>query len=239
MTRPLVGITVRHEELNPKRTHHNIYPYDYQFTSYARRVAEAGGIPVWLPNVGGEVDPGLYVQRVDLLLLSGGEDVHPKEYGEEIASDTVQVRVDRDAFELPLIRAFWEAGKPILAVCRGLQVLNVALGGTLYQDLACFPNAGQHEMEGNEYTRSHTVRIIPGSRLANALGADELTVNTSHHQMIKDVAPGLRAVAWSAPDGIIEAAEGTDERPVVGVQWHPEMMDDDASKRLFAALLKS
>jgi len=239
MNKPLVGITVRHEELNPKRTHHNIYPYDYQFSAFARRVAEAGGIPVWLPNITKGVDPAHYVQRVDMLLLSGGEDVHPKEYGEKIESDTVKVRADRDAFELPLIRAFWEAGKPILAVCRGLQVLNVALGGTLYQDLSCFPKAGKHVREGNEYTTTHTVRIIPGSRLATALGSDELTVNTSHHQMLKDVAPGLRAVAWSTPDGIIEGAEATDERAVLGVQWHPEMMEDQASSKLFQFLLKS
>jgi len=239
MSRPLVGITVRHEELDLTRKHHNIYPYDYQFTAFARRVAEAGGLPVWLPNLNRGVDPTMYVQRVDILLLSGGEDVHPKEYGEKVTTDSLKVRADRDAFELPLIRAFWEVGKPILAVCRGLQALNVALGGTLYQDLSMFPNAGHHTREGNEYTRSHPVRIIPGSRLATALRVDEVTVNTSHHQMIKDVAPGLRAVAWSAPDGIIEAAEATDERTVVGVQWHPEMMDDDASRRLFAFLMKA
>lgn len=238
MSQPLVGITVRHEELDPKRTHHNIYPYDYQFSAFARRVAEAGGIPVWLPNLAQGVDPALYVQRVDVLLLSGGEDVHPKEYGEKVETDTLTVRPDRDAFELPLVRAFWEAGKPILAVCRGLQLLNVALGGTLYQDLSFFPNAERHTREGHEYAQTHPVRIIPGSRLANALGTDELPVNTSHHQMIKDVAPGLRAVAWSAPDGIIEAAEATDERPVMGVQWHPEMMEDDASRRLFEAMMK-
>jgi putative glutamine amidotransferase len=136
------------------------------------------------------------------------------------------------------VRGFWEAGKPILAICRGLQVLNVALGGSLYQDLAQFPRAAAHTREGNEYARTHAVRIIPGSRLESALGTDELVVNTSHHQMIKDVAPGLRAVAWSAPDGIVEAAEASDERPVVGVQWHPEMMDDESSRRLFRFLIK-
>ena len=138
---------------------------------------------------------------------------------------------------MPLIKAFWAAGKPIFAVCRGLQALNVALGGTLYQDLAAFPDAARHTRDGHEYARTHAVRIIPGSRLAQVCGCDELTVNTSHHQMIKDVAPGLRAVAWSAPDGIIEGVEASDDHPVLGVQWHPEMMNDAASERLFRQAL--
>jgi len=237
MSKPLIGITCRHEERDPKRTYHNIYAYDYQFTRFAERVAAVGGIPVWLPNISESVDFEDYLKRIDVLLLSGGEDVHPKHYKEKINSDTVKVREARDDFELPLVRAFWEAKKPIFAICRGIQTLNVALGGTLYQDLADFPGAAPHKRNGKEYARTHAVRIIPGSRIAKICGTDELTVNTSHHQMIKDVADGLRAVGWSAPDGIIEAVEATDSRRVFGVQWHPEMMEDDSSDRLFAAMV--
>ena len=239
MARPLVGITTRYEPYDAERTYHNVYPYDYQFSQYAERVARAGGLPVWIPNVADSLEPEAYLESVDMLLLSGGEDVHPKHYKEEIQTDTMKLREERDRLELPLIRAFWEEKRPVLAVCRGIQSLNVALGGTLYQDLVLFPNAGEHRREGPKYARTHAVRIIPDSTLAQVCGSDELMVNTSHHQMIKDVAPGLRAVAWSAPDGIIEAVESTDERPVLAVQWHPEMMDDESSDRLFKRLIQS
>lgn len=237
MSKPLVGITCRHEPHNPKRKHHNIYAYDYQFVAFATAVAKAGGIPVWLPNVVDSLDAQDYLARIDILLFSGGEDVDPKHYKEEITQDNVIVREARDQFELPLAKAFWDAGKPIFAICRGIQLLNVALGGTLYQDLKQFPNADKHTRDGKEYLRTHPVRIIPGSRLARVCGCDECSVNTSHHQMIKDVAPGLRAVAWSAPDGIIEAVEATDDRRVFGVQWHPEMMDDEPTRRLFQHMI--
>lgn len=237
MRKPLVGITTRHEPFDAARKHHNVYPYDFQFTTYARRVAKAGGLPVWLPNVSDAVDPQAYLERIDVLLLSGGEDVAPGEYGETPSTDTLNVREDRDRFELPLVRAFWNEKRPILAVCRGLQTLNVALGGTLYQDLEQFPNAAEHRRNGREYTRTHEVRIIPDSQLARLVGSDEFRVNTSHHQMIKDIADGLRAVAWSSPDGLIEAVEPTDDRPVLAVQWHPEMMDDEASDRLFKQIV--
>ena len=233
MSKPLVGITCRHEPRDPKRKHHNIHPYDYQFVLFAQRVAQAGGLPVWLPNVDGDVTAADYVGNLDILVLSGGEDVHPKHFNEKIVAKNVDVREARDQFELPVARAFWEAQKPIFAICRGVQLLNVALGGTLYQDLEQFPNAEEHTRDGNEYDRMHPVRVIPGSKLARICGCDEFAVNTSHHQMIKDVAPGLRAVAWSAPDGIIEAVEASDGRQVYGVQWHPEMMDDDTSRRMF------
>jgi putative glutamine amidotransferase len=238
MARPLVGITCRHEELDLKRTYHNIHPYDYQFVPFAERVARAGGIPVLLPNIPGLLEPGLWLEKIDILVLSGGEDVHPKHYKEKIRADNLNLRRERDAFELPLVQAFWEEQRPIFAICRGIQVLNVALGGTLYQDLSLFPNATDHTREGHEYERKHTVRIIPDARLAQICGCDEFSVNTSHHQVIKDVAPGLRAVAWSAPDGIIEAVEASDGRPTLGVQWHPEMMSDDTSERLFRQLVK-
>ena len=237
MRKPLVGITTRHEPYNAARKHHNVYAYDFQFSQYAARVARAGGLPVWLPNVADDISPELYLERIDVLLLSGGEDVDPRHYGEEPGTDTLEISAERDRFELPLVRAFWNKKRPILAVCRGIQTLNVALGGTLYQDLAMFPHAAEHRRDGSEYARTHTVRVIPDSQLARVINGDEFTVNTSHHQMIKDLADGLRAVAWSAPDGIIEAVESADDRPVLAVQWHPEMMDDAASDRLFKQIV--
>lgn len=238
MAKLLVGITCRHEAHDANRTDHNIYPYDYQFSSYAHRVARAGGIPVWLPNIADALEPGEWLGKIDVLLLSGGEDVHPERYKEQITADNLRISQDRDGYEFPLIRAFWKEQRPVVAMCRGLQVLNAALGGTLYQDLKQYPNACEHTRTGPEYSRTHSIRIIPDSRLAKICGGDELAVNTSHHQMIKDIAPGLRAVAWSAPDGIIEAVEASDGRPVIGVQWHPEMMDDESSDSLFRTLIE-
>lgn len=237
MRKPLVGITTRHQPYDAARTYHNVYAYDYQFTTYAKRVAQAGGLPIWLPNVTDGTDATEYLNRIDVLLLSGGEDVDPSYYGEKPSTDTLQLSADRDRFELPLVRAFWAEKRPILAVCRGLQTLNVALGGTLYQDLEQFPNASEHRREGRAYGRTHGIRLIPDSQLARLLENDEFTVNTSHHQMIKDTADGLRAVAWSTPDGLIEAVESADDRPVLAVQWHPEMMEDAASDRLFKWIL--
>lgn len=238
MAKPLIGITCRHEAHDDKRAYHNIYPYDYQFSQYALRVARVGGIPVWLPNIPDAIDPRDWLDKIDVLLLSGGEDVHPKRYKEKILSDKIKISEDRDRFELPLVQMFWEEQRPVVAMCRGLQTLNVALGGTLYQDLDHYPNACDHTRGGSAYSRTHAIRIMPDSRLAQICGGDEITVNTSHHQMIKDIAPGLRAVAWSAPDGIIEAVEASDGRPVIGVQWHPEMMDDESSDSIFKKLIE-
>lgn len=173
------------------------------------------------------------------LLLTGGEDVDPRHFGAPPHSALGDVHAERDAFELALVRAARDRGLPTLAICRGMQVANVALGGTLIQDIASeWPNALAHDSGRPRNERVHDVRVEPGSRLARALDSDALQVNSMHHQAIELLADGLIAVAY-APDGIIEGAEWTgDAWWMVGAQWHPEELTatpEPWDRTLFAA----
>jgi putative glutamine amidotransferase len=198
-------------------------------------VAAAGGVPVLLPPV-----PGIAaaVGRLDGLVLTGGGDIDPASYGAQAHPRTGGVSTERDKAELDLLAAALAAGLPVLGICRGLQLLNIARGGTLHQDLASLESAldpGHTPQPGT--FGSHPVRVAAGSMLAAILGADRpLAVPTAHHQAIDRLGSGLTATAWAA-DGIIEAAElaGGEHHPfVIAVQWHPEAGDDP---RLFHALV--
>jgi putative glutamine amidotransferase len=181
------------------------------------------------------------LDRIDGLLLSGGYDVCPGLFGEETLNDSVEIDGLRDEAEMPLIRAAVERDIPILAICRGVQILNVALGGTLIQDLPTQRDSRiRHRQEGERQMSSHAVCIIPNSRLREIVGSDEVDVNSFHHQSLQRVADGLSVVA-TAPDGVIEAVERSDSRFVVGVQWHPEEMTEvsDEAKRLFESFVKA
>ncbi|HEX5635395.1 MAG TPA: gamma-glutamyl-gamma-aminobutyrate hydrolase family protein [Gemmatimonadales bacterium] len=160
---------------------------------------------------------------VEGLLLTGGDDVDPALYGEAPHPTFDVSEPGRDAFEIDLVRRALAADIPVLAICRGLQVLNVALGGTLVQDIPSEPGAWlQHDAEGPPNTLAHTVTVAPGSCLASLLGPDETRgVNSRHHQAIRAVGHGVVVTAVS-PDGVIEAAEVPYARFCVGVQWHPE-----------------
>lgn len=181
--------------------------------------------------------------RMDGLLLSGGVDVHPRLYGEEVHARCGAISEVRDDVELALIRWARADRKPVLAICRGIQTLNVALGGSLYQDIeAMVPRAVRHDCHsGNGRNHvAHDVVVSPGSRLAHLVGTDLLPVNSFHHQAIKDLALGLTVTAW-APDGIIEAVEEEGRPFVLGVQWHPEELaaEDGRAQRLFDALVEA
>lgn len=211
---------------------------------YTEQVAAAGGVPVLLPPLPGSETA---VPRLDGLILTGGGDIDPAEYGAQPHPRTARVSPERDRSEFALLAAALAAGLPVLGICRGLQVLNVFLGGTLHQHLADLPGSAQagHSLRPGTFG-SHRVRIAPGSRLAGILGADgdgsrEFTVPTAHHQAIDRLGDGLIAAAW-ATDGMIEAVEltrpadrGTGQHPfVIAVQWHPEAGGDP---RLFQALI--
>jgi putative glutamine amidotransferase len=156
-------------------------------------------------------------------LLSGGYDCDPCLFGEEKLNESVEIDSRRDEWELPLVRAAVERGMPILAICRGIQSLNVALGGTLYQDLpAQMPTDIHHRQTEGRAVATHSIEVDPNSRLAAIIGPN-MEVNSFHHQSLKRIADGLRVVA-SAPDGVIEAVEGTGEEFLIGVQFHPEEM---------------
>jgi putative glutamine amidotransferase len=189
---------------------------------YVESVKRAGGEPVVLSNAD---DPAAVVGKVDGLLLTGGLDVDPSLYG-EAAHETTHIAPERDRFEVPLSKAAMDQDLPIFAICRGVQVLNVAGGGSLVQDIPSTVTSDlNHSVDLPKNHVAHSVRITAGTRLAAALGphADLGTcpVNSRHHQSVKEVAPGFLVSAVS-PDGVVEAIERPDRTFCVGVQWHPE-----------------
>lgn len=212
--------------------------------TYVDAVVAAGGAPLLLPPLDDLVVLRTLYDQVDGLLLAGGGDISPTLYGEEPHERLGMIDPLRDASELPMARWAVAEGKPVLGICRGVQVLNVALGGTLYQDIgAQLATDLVHDLSyRNEDWAflAHEVHIEAGSRLGGLLGSETIMINSLHHQSIKDVAPGLRPVAW-APDGVVEALEGVNGAFVVGVQCHPEALQGEADPRwraLFRALVE-
>ncbi|MBN1137347.1 MAG: gamma-glutamyl-gamma-aminobutyrate hydrolase family protein [Anaerolineae bacterium] len=239
MTTPIIGIVCMDDR--PQDGEHG--PRFGQNQSYAHAVARAGAAPLLIPLLAGEALLRALYDKIDGLLLPGGVDVHPKRYGEEIHEKCGSISEIRDEVELVLIRWAMADHKPLLAICRGIQVLNVALGGSLYQDIrAQVPEADRHDCHTSHARNqvAHDVAIAPDSRLAYLVGTGLLPVNSFHHQAVKEVAPGLM-VSAQAPDGIIEAVEGEGRPFVLGVQWHPEEMaaEDDRAQWLFDALVEA
>jgi len=190
---------------------------------YVDGVERAGGVPVILPVL----DPDwveYFLPVVNGILLTGGGDVAPSRYGAMPTAETQNVDPMRDAFEIRLIQAAIEADMPLLATCRGMQVLNVAMGGSLVQHV---PHATGQEHDRVDRWREgvHRVKIEPDSHLAEAMGATEVEVNSIHHQAVDQAAPGTRAVAW-ADDETVEAIEVPGSPHIVAVQWHPELLED-------------
>jgi len=195
-------------------------------TAYVRALEGAGLVPLAVPTMLAADRAGAALAAVRGLVLTGGEDVAPARYGAVPHPRLGDVDPVRDAAELALIAAARARGLPILAICRGIQILNVALGGTLYQDLDSErPGPVPH----NDETGRHPVHVEAGSLLERTLGTRSASVNSRHHQAIRDLAPGLKAVAW-ADDGIIEGAEPSDAKEpwMVAVQWHPEDLTERA-----------
>ena len=195
-------------------------------TAYVRALERAGLVPLAVPTLLAPERAGAALAAVRGLVLTGGEDVAPDRYGAAPHARLGDVDPVRDAAELALIAAAQARRLPILAICRGIQILNVALGGTLYQDLESErPGPVPH----SDAPRGHAVRVEAGSLLERTLGTRSASVNSRHHQAIRDLAPGLKAVAW-ADDGVIEGAEPADRAApwTVAVQWHPEDLSERA-----------
>jgi putative glutamine amidotransferase len=192
---------------------------------YADKITQAGGVPVLLPPVAGISDA---LRRLDGLVLSGGGDVDPARYGAERDAACGPASAVRDEAELDLCTAAMSSGLPLLGICRGLQVINVALGGTLHQHLPDVVGHDGHSPREGAYDR-HNVTVAASSDLARVLGRSEAEVPTHHHQAIDKIGRGLVATAW-ADDGIIEAVEfdhsGLSAPAMLAVQWHPEVGDD-------------
>jgi putative glutamine amidotransferase len=194
--------------------------------TYTRAVHRAGGTPVILPPLMTTEDLPVLLHRLDGLILSGGEDLDPSRYGQTPGPYLGRVDDVRDTGELALVRAWLPQAKPLLAICRGHQVLNVALGGTLIQDIAAsLPNALDHAfVPARPMERTvHTVDLQPNSRLAQLLGDEPVAVNSAHHQAVAEVGHDL-VVTAHAPDGVIEGLELPNHRFCLSVQWHPEAM---------------
>ena len=216
----------------------------YVNAAYLNAVQQAGGVPVPLPP---QLEPGAraeILKHVSGVLLTGGGDVDPARFGEAAHPTTCEVSGARDELEIDLTQWALARRAPLLAVCRGLQVLNVALGGSLYQDIPSEPGSpldhSQTGLQGKARNVTvHQVKVREGSRLAAILGTLDVDVNSFHHQAIKQLGRGLADVAW-APDSIVEGVELVDPAQfVVGVQWHPEELvaQDRAAFNLFAALV--
>jgi putative glutamine amidotransferase len=210
--------------------------------AYVRALLAAGGVPLVLSPLMGTSFVGRALEGVDGLLLTGGEDIHPSWYGAEASPLLSPPSRERDLFELALFAVARQRELPILGICRGIQLINVGLGGTLFQDLPTErPGAVDHRPDTPRDARSHRVRLQPGTRAAAALGTTSVTVNSSHHQAIKDLAPGLLATGWT-DDELIEAAETPADGPwLLAVQWHPEEMHADTrapERGLFEALVR-
>jgi len=204
-------------------------------TAYVRALTRAGMVPVLVAPL---LDPDAacsVLDRVQGLVLSGGEDVEPARYGAKPHSKLGETDAARDAVELALIAGAERRRLPVLAICRGIQILNVALGGTLYQDLA---SERPGPIDHTDTSARHAVRVEPRTRLHRAVDAETAMVNTRHHQAIRDLAPGLRATAWAA-DGVIESVEprGMNAPWTLAVQWHPEEDLDEAVFGSFAEAL--
>lgn len=234
--KPLIGITMSRIEAGRCLNYGEMATVPQP---YIDAVVAAGGVPLIVPNV-----PEIVPQVVPLLaglILIGGPDITPSLYTDEpVHPKTYGLHPAREQFEFGLVQAALKQEVPILGICRGIQTLNVALGGTLVQDIPDqWPGALPHAPREAEVVR-HPVTVEPGSYLAQIVGTLTIDANSYHHQAIKTVAPGLTPTG-RAPDGVIEAVEGRDWPFVVGVQWHPELLaaDEEAHAALFQALVEA
>lgn len=210
--------------------------------AYVRAVERAGGVPVLIPPLSDELGMRAICDRLDGLLLTGGEDLDPDLYGEQPLPECGASDRQRDDSELAFTRWALDADVPLLGICRGMQLLNVARGGSLYQDLGTQqPHVEQHAQTRHPRShRSHDIRILPDSQLAAILGTSRHSVNSLHHQAVNRVGDGVRIVAWS-PDDVAEAMELPAYSFALAVQYHPEELEptDEASQRLFSAFVRA
>lgn len=207
---------------------------------YVTAVIHSGGAPVIMPFVNDEKTLTAALDACDALLLTGGADVDPACYGEKKLPCCGEIAPTRDAIDLILIRHAMEKGMPILGICRGMQILNCALGGTLYQDIETqFSPALKHPCYDIPRSDVHAMRYERGTLLHGIVGMEQSMVNSRHHQAVKALAADMRPTAW-APDGLLEGMEAANGAPIVAIQWHPEALEDrlPEQKRIFEWLMR-
>ena len=226
--KPIIGITSSMAENSFIRMRRN----------YFDAIVDAGGIPVFMPHNGGPEDAAKFLEFCDGVLFAGGDDVDPKHYGEEIAFDSVETTPLRDDFELALMELIKDDPRPILGICRGEQILNVAFGGSLYQHI----DGHRQDESGTQNLRA--THVLEGSFLHSLIGETEIGVNSFHHQAIKQIAPGF-IVSARADDGTVEAIEPENQinspRFFLAVQWHPEYFyrTDSPAAKIFKAFIEA
>ena len=226
MTRTVVGVAA------------NLCPVDAEGKNihssvscrFAESIRQVGGLPLVIP-VGDESVVRDYVEMIDKLILTGGQNVHPQFYGEKKTIESDDYNLVRDEFELALLKEALRQNKPIMAICRGVQLVNVAFGGTLHQEI-------EGHWQGLPFGTSHSIETVEGSVVAQLIGK-ESQVNSVHRQSIKDLAPNFRVTAIDPRDQTIEAIESIDEHRIIGLQWHPEFLvnEEDGNLELFEYLL--
>ncbi len=204
---------------------------------YAAAISESGGFPLILSYQAFNFeDIDDLLSNCEGILLSGGDDIHPdffpEGFREPIHPKAEGIRVERDRFEIMLVKEAMKRDLPLLGICRGMQLLNVALGGTLHQHIE------DHSLGERSHELVHEAKLAEGSKLAEILGADRIGTNSSHHQAVNQVAPILKATAW-AEDGIVEAIEHPDKAFAIGVQWHPELLiqNNQEARKIFEAFV--
>ncbi len=245
MTKPIIGIVPL---VDFERESYWMLP------GYMGGVSQAGGIPVMLPLTSDNAELRQLVDSLDGFLIAGGQDVCPETYGEDQIEACGQTCPARDEMESKLFYMALGQDKPVLGICRGIQMINAILGGTLYQDLPTeHPSELDHHQQPPYDEPSHVVKVVPGSPLEALLAQDAedmgedglsedgcLAVNSYHHQAVKELAPGLETMAYSE-DGLVEAFREPSRPFVWGIQWHPELSYevDEASRRIFGAFVKA
>ena len=234
MAQPVIGLTLDHEPPGGWSK----FPWYAIRENYCNAVRHAGGLPILLPH---EPDAASdYVERIDgLIVTGGGFDVDPALFGASTRHPTVTTKDRRTAFELAATRIALSREKPVLGICGGQQLLNVALGGTLIQHIPDeIPGALPHRQPNPRDEPGHAVRVIPGTVLHRITGAERLAVNSAHHQAVKEAGPGL-VIDAVAEDGVVEGIEDPRHRFCVGVQWHPEFEINEADRRIFRAFIEA
>lgn len=236
--KPIIGVTLSQTLSHTEKRWPSRYEFDWSNKAYHYAIEKSAGVPIGLFNSADSKKIAEYLEMVDGVLFTGGADIRAKYYRQKQHHTTSPSGLERDGFELKLLRAVLKLKKPVFCICRGHQVLNTYLKGTLYQDLSLFPAATLAHSDSNQTAKVfHEVELVKESLLFDIIKRGKITVNSSHHQFVKDLGKGLRASA-AAPDGVLEGMELANYPFLISVQWHPERIwDYSHSRKLFRAFI--